>query len=81
MMKQEKNMSYANLTDDQLRYTIQYIEKSYRIANESGEHQGLALALKDKIDGLFKELVSRIQFSDPCTTEADVRHFEGFNFA
>ena len=54
------------------------MNKNYNLAVDQTAY-GLADAIKDKIDGLWSELVNRIQSEDPCTTEADIRYFEGVN--
>ena len=67
---------YSDLTIDQIRNSLTHMENSYGVAMDSGAY-GLAGAIKDKIDGLWEELVGRIRAEDPYTTEADIRYFEG----
>ncbi len=72
------NKRYADLSTDQIRHSLSYMNKNYNLAVDQTAY-GLADAIKDKIDGLWYELVNRIQSEDPCTTEADIRYFEGVN--
>lgn len=64
-----------NLTVNQLRDSLTWIETNYDTAMDQGAI-GLANALRDKRDLLWAELVRRIQADDPYTTEADIRYFE-----
>ena len=66
---------YEDLTIEQLRSGLDFMELNFGRAMD-GKAYGLAQAFKEKIDGLFAELVIRIQATDPYTTEADIRFFE-----
>lgn len=64
-----------NMTIEQLRELLTYLEENYSSAYE-GEAYGLADALRDKINSVWKFLLMKIQADDPYATEADVRYFE-----
>ena len=78
-MKGQQMSRYSDLTVDQIRYSLSFMEKSYGIAMEA-EAYGLANALMDKVEGLREALVSRIRAVDPYTSEADIRFFEGLAY-
>ena len=78
MQTKESKMKYQDLTLDQIRNAIPFIKSNAKAAMES-EAYDLAHCLQDKADSLWDELVRRIRAEDPCTTEADIRYFEGAN--
>ena len=65
-----------DLTIDQIRTAMDEIELSYTIAMDNGA-EGLASAIRDKLQLLWAELIEKIRAEDPYTTEADIRYFEG----
>ena len=69
-------MQYQELSLDQIRYAIQFIRRNAKAAMEA-DAADLAHCLTDKAESLLAEMVRRIRISDPHTTEADIRYFEG----
>jgi hypothetical protein len=61
-----------------IRAALANIESNYSVAMDC-ENFELARYYYDKIRSLQNELVRAICAEDPCTSEADVRYFEGFH--
>jgi hypothetical protein len=68
------------MTVDQIREALDYLESNYSMAMDFKAYS-LAEALRDKIGYLREELIRAIRAEDPYTTEADIRHFEGWQGA
>ena len=66
------------MTVDQIRIALTNIESNYSVAMDREDFE-LARYYYDKIRTLQGELVRAICAEDPCTSEADVRYFEGFH--
>jgi hypothetical protein len=66
------------MTVDQIRTALDQMEANYSLAIDADELT-LARAFYDKIMFLRSELVRTICAEDPCTSEADVRYFEGWH--
>jgi hypothetical protein len=66
-----------NLTFDQVREGLDWMQRNYDTAMESGAYD-LASMISRKIDAYQIELVGRIHAEDPYTTAADIRYFENF---
>jgi hypothetical protein len=79
MMKTKENSMYNYLSIEQIRSALDFLENSYSKAMD-GDAYGLANAILTKIEGLKETLVAKITAEDPCTTAADVRYFEGWNY-
>ena len=74
----EREMSnYSNLTVEQIRSSLDFMERNYSIAMDA-EAYGLANAFLAKIDRLREELVKVIHELDSYTSESDIRFYEGF---
>lgn len=65
------------MTIDQIRGALDHMEANYGLAMDADDY-GLANAFLVKIDWLRDELVRAIRATDPHTTEADIRFFEGW---
>jgi hypothetical protein len=65
------------MTVNQIREALSFMEANYSSAMDSDDYS-FADAIHDKILILRDRLVKAIVAEDPCTTEADVRYFEGF---
>lgn len=66
------------MTVDQIRTALTNIESNYCVAMGREDFE-LARFYHNKILALQEELVRAICVEDPCTSEADVRYFEGLH--
>jgi hypothetical protein len=72
----EREMSnYTDLTIDQIRSSLDFMERNYSIAMDA-EAYGLANAFLAKIERLRDQLIAVIRAEDPYASEADIRYFE-----
>jgi hypothetical protein len=66
------------MTVDLIRIALDNLESNYCVAMGNEDFE-LARCYSDKILALQEELVQAICAEDPCTSEADVRYFEGLH--
>ena len=64
------------LTIDELMVSINLIHQNWKTAIEN-EAYSLAECLWEKRGKLAAHVIARIKAEDACTTEADIRYYEG----
>lgn len=64
------------MTLDQVRYALDWLLANQRTLLENGE-LSLASMLDERIEAFKIEVIGRVT-QDPCTSIADVAHFEGW---
>jgi hypothetical protein len=73
-------MRYVDMNADQLRAAIIAAEDGYHFAFKDKDFAA-AERWSNEMYIAFKHFVALVQKDDPYTTEADIRHFEGFKYA